>query len=252
MAQFGANHPCFQPEGGAGIVIGRLVSANLTVNLATGEQYADDSLAEFLSEFSSGSIAMETDDITDDIASIIYGAKVNNGVVTYNKNDNAPRGCLAYYKALMRHGKRSFKGYYYPQVSAVLGNDNAQTRGSSITFNAVSTTFTVFADENGAWRFTKEFSEEASCRAWVEQMTHVEEFFSVTVTVQGAEAGQGVDFQGTMMYAKGSDFVLGIEGHAQVTAAYDNGVDVTALITSGSGTYTVFDISKNHTVAIIF
>lgn len=170
MAEFGANYPCFKPETeDAGVVLGKLVSANLTVNLASGELYADDSLAEQLSEFSSGSIAMETDDITDDNAAIIYGCTVSDKVVTYNTGDTAPRGCLGYYKVLMRNGQKFYKGYYYPRVRAALGNDNAQTRGNSITFQAVSTTFTVFADDNGDWRLTQTFSSAAEAKAWINE-----------------------------------------------------------------------------------
>lgn len=170
MAEFGANYPCFKPETEeAGVVLGKLVSANLTVNLASGELYADDSLAEQLSEFSSGSIAMETDDMTDENAAKIYGCTVSEGLVTYNKNDTAPRGSLGYYKVLMRNGKKYFKGYFYPRVRAALGNDNAQTRGSSITFQAVSTTFTVFADDKGDWRKTETFDTVAEAKAWINE-----------------------------------------------------------------------------------
>lgn len=176
MAEFGANYPCFKgDEETAGIVLGKLVSANLTVNLASGEIYADDSLAEQLSEFASGSIAMETDDMTDDNASKIYGCKVTDGLVTYNKGDTAPRGCLGYYKVLMRNGTKFFKGYYYPRVRAALGNDNAQTRGNSITFNAVSTAFTVFADGDGDWRKTKTFTGVEECKKWINAMCKIDE-----------------------------------------------------------------------------
>ena len=168
MAEFGANYPCFKPKDAEnGVVLGKLVSANLTVNLASGELYADDGLAEQLSEFASGSIAMETDDMTDENAGIVYGCKCSEGLVTYNKNDTAPEGCLGYYKVLMRQKKRSFKGYFYPSVRAALGNDNAQTRGSSITFATTSTTFTVFADDTGDWRMTKTFESADEVKAWI-------------------------------------------------------------------------------------
>lgn len=170
MAEFGANHPCFKAETAtAGVVLGKLVSANLTVNLASGELYADDSLAEQLSEFASGTIAMETDDLEDEKAIEIYGCKVEEGMVTYNIGDTAPRGSLSYYKVLMRNGVKKFKGYFYPRVRAALGNDNAQTRGSSITFNTVSTTFTVFADGSGNWRQTQIFDTAEECKAWVDK-----------------------------------------------------------------------------------
>ena len=170
MAEFGAKYPCFKSNASgvtAGVVLGKLVSANLTVNLASGELYADDSLAEQLSEFSSGSIAMETDHMTDSVASEIYGASVDNGVVTYNKNDNPPEGTLGYYKALMIGGIRKFRAYVYPRVKAAIGNDNAQTRGSSITFQTAQTTFTVFDDANGDWRKTKDCDSEADAIAYV-------------------------------------------------------------------------------------
>ncbi|MBR0376115.1 MAG: hypothetical protein IJH59_06085 [Firmicutes bacterium] len=170
MAEFGANYPCFKADDkAAGVVIGKLVSANLTVNLASGEMFADDSLAEQLSEFSSGTIAMETDDMEDEVASEVYGCTVSEGVVTYNKDDTAPRGGLGYYKVLMRNGVKYFKAYYYPRVRAALGNDNAQTRGSSITFQATATTFTVFADDNGDWRLTETFPTAAAAKTWINE-----------------------------------------------------------------------------------
>jgi len=169
MAEFGAKYPCFLKSGeSAGVVIGKLVSANLTVNLASGELYADDALAEQASEFASGTIAMETDDLTDANAAVIYGATVSESVVTYNKDDTPPFGCLAYYKVLMRNGVKYYKGYYYPKVKAAIGNDNAQTRGSSITFQTAQTTFTVFPDSDGKWRQTKEFTTASAAVAWID------------------------------------------------------------------------------------
>ena len=162
MANFGAKYPCFAPFKGveptnalpkydAKVVVGKLVSANLTVNLA------------------SGTIAMETDDMLDDVAAVVYGATAAEKKVTYNKGDTAPYGGLGYFKTLMRDGAKYYKGYFYPKVRAALGNDNAQTRGSSITFGTSNTTFTVFAPNTGDWRITETFDSEAEARAWVDE-----------------------------------------------------------------------------------
>lgn len=180
MANFGAKYPCFAPFKGVEptnalpkydvkVVVGKLVSANLTVNLASGELYADDALTEQLSEFASGTIAMETDDMLDDVAAVVYGATAAEKKVTYNKGDTAPYGGLGYFKTLMRDGAKYYKGYFYPKVRAALGNDNAQTRGSSITFGTSNTTFTVFAANTGDWRITETFDSEAEARAWVDE-----------------------------------------------------------------------------------
>lgn len=179
MASFGAKYPRFSPiktepesalpqyEGP--VSLGRLVKAELTITMASGKLYADDALAESVDEFSSGSVAMETDDITDESAGKVYGATVTEKKVSYKAGDSAPMGGLAYYKVLMRNGKKLFKGFFYPRVKAVLGNDTAQTKGDSITFGTSATTFTVFRCNTDEWRITEELDSETAAAAWVDE-----------------------------------------------------------------------------------
>ncbi len=180
MASFGAKYPFFskiksEPAGtlpvyeGEPVRIGRLVKADLTVNLASGKLFADDGLAESVDEFASGSIAMETDDMEDEVASVVYGAQVTDKEVHYNVGDDPPAGGLVYIKKLMRRRKVLHKGYYYPLVKAALGGDTAQTKTDSITFGTAATTFTVFACESGDWRLTQEFPTEAEALAWIKE-----------------------------------------------------------------------------------
>lgn len=179
MASFGAKYPCFAPivteqESALPtyddmVTIGRLVKADLTVALSSGQLYADDKLAESVDEFASASIAMETDDMTDEVAAVIYGATVSQGEVSYKAGDVQPLGGLAYYKTLMRDGTKLYKGYYYPKVKAVLGNDSAATKADSITFGTSATTFTVFASNTDVWRATEEFETEQGAVAWVKE-----------------------------------------------------------------------------------
>jgi len=176
MAKLGAQYPCFKPDdAGKGVVIGNLVTANLTVTLASGEIFGDDRMIEQLSVFSSGSLAMETVDMLDEVAAVVYGCTIEDGRVKYNINDSAPRGALAYYKVLNRDGVPFYQGFYYPRVRAALGNDNAQTRGNSITFQTTSTTFTIFADDEGDWRETETFDTIEEAKKWVNKMCGIEQ-----------------------------------------------------------------------------
>ena len=182
MAHFGARHIKFnpikeQPEDAlpvysdkAPVKIGRLVKADLTVNMANGELYCDDELGESLSEFSSGTLAVETDDMLDDVASVVYGCQVVDKTVHYKYGDTPPEGGLGYVKGLMRRGVKSFKSVFYPRTKATLGNDSAQTRGNSITFGTTSTTFTIFTCNSGDWRLTEDFANEQEAKAWVDKM----------------------------------------------------------------------------------
>ena len=157
MASFGAKNPYFckvkeEPDGklpvydGEPVKIGRLVKADLSITMASGKLYADDELAESVEEFASGSLAMETDDIIDSVASVVYGTTVEEKTVHYNTKDDPPSGGLAYYKKLMRKRKVLYKGVFHPLVKASLGNDSASTKTDSITFGTSSTTFTVFTE----------------------------------------------------------------------------------------------------------
>lgn len=183
MAEFGAKYPCFCKSGAtAGVVLGKLVAANLTVTLASGELYADDALDEQLSEFASGSIAMETNDLSDDNASAIYGCTVTSGLVEFKTSDTAPAGGLGYIKTLMRNKQKYYKAVYYPVARAALGNDNAQTKGSSITFATSQITFTIMADDSGVWRKTKTFDTEAAAKAWLEGLCNITPATPTTTT----------------------------------------------------------------------
>ena len=169
MAYFGAKYPVFRRNGAAeGVVLGKLVGAALTVNLASGELYADDKLAEQESQFASGSVTLETDDMTDAVAAEVYGATVSNGTVIYKSTDTAPMGSLAYIKTLQINGVKLCRAYYYPRVMAAVGNDNVQTKGSSITFQTTSTTFTVMPDrETGEWRETQLCDHLDQAISWI-------------------------------------------------------------------------------------
>lgn len=253
MAAFGCKHPCFRPHGASqGVVIGKLVSANLSVTLANGEFYADDELTEEVSEFVKGSVAMETDEMADNVASVVYGASVANGELVDKTGDSAPEGDLAYYKSLMKDGVKYYRGFYYPCAKAALGNDNIQTKGSNITFQTENTAFTVKQDENGNWRYRKRFSDEASALAWVESKTGIGTAHRISVSVQNAGSDKSVDKVGEFYVAAGESFTLNITGYASVTQAYDNGTSVKTAITGGSGTYTLNNVSADHDIVIIF
>ena len=178
MAGFGAAYPYFfpvatEPEGvrptytGKAIQIGRLVKADRNIELASGQLYADNQLAESVNEFVSGSVVLETDDMKDEVAAEVYGATVEDGVVHYNVGDDPPKGGHGYVKKLMRDKKVLYKAYFYPLVKAILGNDSAATKSNSITFGTTTTTFTVFACESGEWEATKETETEAEALAWL-------------------------------------------------------------------------------------
>lgn len=177
MAAFGAKYINFAPiteesknglpTYGERVEIGELVKADLTVNIATGELYANNRLKEKADEFASGSLAVEVDDMTKEIEAGVFGAAYSEGEIVDNSGDQVPYGGLGYYKTLQRNGVVVYEAHYYPKVKAVLSTDTAATKSSSITFTTRALTFTVHEPVTGDWRYRKEFDEEAEAIAYI-------------------------------------------------------------------------------------
>lgn len=182
MAGFGAKYIKFNPiketpkkalpvyEDSDPVQLGALVKADLSVTSASGKAFGDDELKESLDEFSYATLAVETLDMLDEVASTLYGCTVEDKLVHYKYGDVPPEGGLAYYKVLMRDGKKFFKGIFHPRSKAALGNDSAQTRTDTITFSTTSTSFTIFTCNSGDWRLTETFDNEEDAIQWVDKM----------------------------------------------------------------------------------
>jgi phi13 family phage major tail protein len=187
MAVFGAQYPCFAafknaetpealPTYDTGVVLGELVSANMTVNLNSAEIYGDDKLIEKVDGFESATVALETVDMTDEVAALLFGATVETGgELTFTPDDTPPYGGLAYYKATMRGGVIKYKCYFFPKAKAALGNDNVQTKGSSITFQPTTTTFTITAPlkDESEWMVTNTVDTVAAAKTWIQGKVNI-------------------------------------------------------------------------------
>lgn len=152
------------------VELGGLVKADLSLSLASAEQYADDRLSESLEEFISGTLAVEVADMTEKISSAVYGSNFNEAQeLADNTADNAPTGGIAYYKTLLRNGKKCYEGVYYPKVRAQQVSDSAQTKGSSASFQNTPVTFKIMEALNGDWRIRKEFEDENEAITFVDK-----------------------------------------------------------------------------------
>ncbi len=255
MAVFGAKYPCFAkmltepnnalPTYDTGIALGKLVTAALTVNLASGEYHADNEQVEELSEFINGSLQLDTDDMLDSIDALIQGATMEGDMVGYDADDTPPWGGLGYYKTLLRNGVKYFKAFFYPKVKASLGNDTATTKGSSITFSGKSTPFVIKKPAFGKWLYTETFASESAAKAWIDTKLSVAEWHLVNI----AKSGEGtVAPLGKRYVADAGSLDIAILG--EPSAIYDNGEDITTSLTGGK--ITLSNVTEEHSVVVIY
>ncbi len=178
--RMGCKYPRFapitnEPEGKLPVygekitTIGEAITANLTINYASGELYSNDALNVKVDEFSSGSVAMENDGLEAEVYAALFGAVVaEDGTVSHSAEDVAPCGGLGYYTRMMDKTKKVyFEGHFFPKVQATLSGANASTKGSSINFTTANVSFTVMRCENGDFWVHKVLETEAAAKEWV-------------------------------------------------------------------------------------
>ena len=108
-------------------------------------------------------------------AGAVFGSKLEEaaetesaGEMTYNSDDNAPYGGLAFYvKELLDGNKKVYMGIFFPKAKATPGGNTYTTKGDSITLTAHGLSMLASAAKNGDWKKeSKYFDTEAEAIAW--------------------------------------------------------------------------------------
>ena len=236
------------PTYDAGIVLGKAVSTNLTVTNAEGELYADDMLAEYVSEFVSADFSAETDNIDLDKQAQLYGATYDDGEIQFKADDTAPYGGIGGYQVLMVGGVRKYRTWFFPKAKASIPDWTGTTKGNSISFATQPVSMKVMPPEFGPWYYVKEFDSESAAKAYIDGKLGVATWYTVDVQVNGAGVGEGASPLGASAAASGANFVITVTGTP--AALYDNGTESKASISEGK--YTISSIAADHQIAVIF
>jgi len=234
------------PVHGIGAIFGKAVSTNMSIARAEGELYADDMLAEYVSEFVSADLTAEVDNIDIERQAILYGARYDavNGMQCY-PDDTPPYGGIGGYQVLMIRGVRKFRAWFFPKAKAALPDWNGTTKGSSISFGTEPIAMKIMAPAYGPWYVVREFAVEAAARAFIEEKLNVKSWFPFEIQAQGN--GEAIP-TGAQFVEEGGDLEIALS--KTPLAIFDNGVDVLSAVADGK--YKVTNITAAHTIAIIF
>lgn len=162
MSKIGCEHMCFKPDDvNAGIELAGLVEANLTLNTASGELYADNIRWEHDEQFVSGSLASEIADLGLDKQAVLFGHTYTEATkkLVKNANDSSPYGTLGFVRTLSVRGVgKVYQAVVFNRAKAAEGDDSVQTKGSSIEYQTNPVTFGIDTDNDGKWNETTEFT----------------------------------------------------------------------------------------------
>ena len=121
--------------------LAKAVSAELSVELAEATLYADDSAAEIVKEFKSGTLTLGVDDIGIEIASDLTGAQIDRNNVLISAGQDAGSPVAIGFRAKKTNGK--YKYYWLYRVKFGIPAASLATKGDSISFSTPSIEGTV-------------------------------------------------------------------------------------------------------------
>ncbi len=170
---------------GTGMVVGKAMQANRTLNRSDNPLYADDSIAENDNGVTGGTLEVGVDDLIDTARAYLLGdtaVTVGTGNDAHQEYDvtDAPApyvGC-GYYRVRRHAGATSFEAFWYHKVQFGDTTDNAATRGQSVEWQTPTITGRIFGVRNDSSLKTKyfrrvSFETEAAAAAWLDSLAGI-------------------------------------------------------------------------------
>ena len=118
---------------GTPVQLAKAISADLSIELNEATLFADDGQAEAVKEFKSGTLSLGVDEIGNDAAAALVGARVDaNGVLVSSGQDVSNYVAIGF-RAKKSNGK--YKYYWLYRVLFGIPATNLATKGDSITFS---------------------------------------------------------------------------------------------------------------------
>lgn len=158
-----------------GMVLGKAISASVSIEVSEAILYADDSIAESVKEFKSGKISLNTDDLTYAVQGMLLGHTVTDETLTANSNDVAPNVGIGFYGSVIRNGVTKYRAVWFYKVKFSEPNDESKTKGESIEFATPTIEGTIMKLSNGDWKGETTVASEEEAQMWLDIKAGIEE-----------------------------------------------------------------------------
>lgn len=185
MAVIGLRYPVYSPlleddeagtfTYGAGKVAAKAVKVDMRINTADSEFYADDTLAESVSEFVDGAMTFTPDDLDDTVKSDWLGNEVESvlvgeesiSVLVSTDEDLPGHFGFGFILPKVKNNKRMYRAVIYTKVKFSEPDESAETRGANINWQTPSITGKLFRRIDGHWKREATVDSLATARAWL-------------------------------------------------------------------------------------
>jgi phi13 family phage major tail protein len=151
-----------------GVIIGKAISANVSIEVNSAVLYADDSVAESIKSFKNGKISLNLDDLQYEVQGMLLGHAVSADTLSANANDIAPYLGIGFYGAVIRSGVTKYRAVWFYKVQFGEFSDESKTKGDNIEFITPTIEGSLMALPNGDWKDETIVTTEDAALAWLD------------------------------------------------------------------------------------
>lgn len=177
VAKVSAHSAGAEPTYTAGMVMGKGISANLTINRNNNPLYADDAIAEDDNSITSMEVEIGLDDMLEDVQEYIgLLEKKTSGtpaVTTYYDTDAAANEVgVGYIRVRKKNGETKYQALWIYDTMFSVTSEQAQTKGEQIEWQTPTATGRckpLNVDGTGNMKFRKRqiFDTEAAAKSYL-------------------------------------------------------------------------------------
>ena len=173
-SQTAGNLPTYEK----GMVLGRAISANVTMTRNDAKQYSDDVLGESDNSITGGSIDMTVAEVTDEVQVAVFGVKKEAEGTGYHDTDAAtPYVGLGYIREQRYKGTSSFRAMWIYKAQLAKAEDTANTKQQTTTFGTERITGEIMGVELSGggctFRAWDTFATEAEAKSWLNTKANI-------------------------------------------------------------------------------
>lgn len=191
MAFVGLRYAVFAPEKShtegqpivydPGIVMAKMVSADITMTRNSEGLYADDALAESDNSITGGTISLTLDDVLPEAQVAVFGVKKSGegeSAIYRETGKSTPYGGFGYIRERRHQGKTQFVGYWLHRVQLAITNETANTRTGTTTYQTPTVSGNIMgvkldSDGENYFRDYKVADTVEAVKTWIDGLANL-------------------------------------------------------------------------------
>lgn len=161
-----------------GIVVGRMIGADITYTRNSESLYADDAQIESDNSMTGGTVNLNLDDISDEANEKMLGMVKSEDDVYSETGDPSPYGGFGYIRVRSLRGKTDYIAYWIHKTQLSIASENAATKTQNVNWQTPTVSGNImaaqpYADMKNHFRDHKVFANEKDAYAWINERAHI-------------------------------------------------------------------------------